>query len=243
MLTPLLGVIILIITTVVALSRSTSSDFGFLDSRAAIVVFGGVIGSLLVAIDRRALGRLIHSLRELFPAKREFSRQMRDTHDGLITMREAWRQGQRATILKMVDTAKDKDLQVAADTLIQQLPRHAIEERFAELRTHYNRTYGPVIEGWELVAKLAPSFGMLGTVTGVVQMFQNMSSSVGNIGGAMAMALLTTLYGVTLGAVVGGPMAARINSQLNDRLEMLDLIEKTITALISENQTVVEGGE
>jgi chemotaxis protein MotA len=93
-----------------------------------------------------------------------------------------------------------------------------------------------VIEGWEMVGKLAPSFGMVGTVTGMVQMFQHMADNSGNLGGAMAMALVATLYGITLGAALGGPMASRVNNQLNERLDLLEFMQQTVTALIDENR-------
>ena len=88
-----------------------------------------------------------------------------------------------------------------------------------------------MIEGWDLVGRLAPSFGMVGTVTGMVQLFRNMGSDSGNLGGAMGMALLATLYGITFGAAVGSPMATRIMNRMNEYLATMDLLEQTIAAL------------
>jgi chemotaxis protein MotA len=236
MLTPVIGIFVLLGVVFTALSERSESSLSFLDPHAAIVVFGGVLGALLIAIDRRSLGRMFISLRQLLPSASEFTREINGTKAGLKTIRQAWRENRRGEILKLADSAPTKELQVAADALIQQLPVAAIAEKFLELKTYYSSNASPVIEGWEMVGKLAPSFGMVGTVTGMVQMFQHMADNSGNLGGAMAMALVATLYGITFGAAVGGPMASRINNQLNERLDLLEFMQQTVTALVDENR-------
>lgn len=244
MLTPLVGLVILVGVILVALGERSSGKLSFIDWHAAIVVVGGVIGSVMMALERRALFRMILSVRDLFPSTSMFPRQMALTKAGLEEMRTAWRDGRRGAVLQMAESAKTKELQVAADALLKRQSGAVLHERFTALRTEYMHHELPVIEGWEMVGKLAPSFGMVGTVTGMVQLFKNMAEESGNLGGAMAMALLATLYGITIGAAVGGPMASRVNSQLNDRLTMLDLLEKTVAALVEEqnnHSTASEG--
>ena len=66
------------------------------------------------------------------------------------------------------------------------------------------------------------------------ELFRNMSESSGQLGGAMAMALLATLYGIALGAAVGGPMLSRLNNHLNERMSLIDSAEKTVQSLIEQ---------
>jgi chemotaxis protein MotA len=55
----------------------------------------------------------------------------------------------------------------------------------------------------------APAFGMIGTLIGLVQMLSNMSDPR-NIGPAMAVALLTTLYGALLANLVFMPISDKL---------------------------------
>jgi chemotaxis protein MotA len=55
----------------------------------------------------------------------------------------------------------------------------------------------------------APAFGMIGTLIGLVQMLANMANPQ-NIGPAMAVALLTTLYGALLSNLVFLPLADKL---------------------------------
>jgi chemotaxis protein MotA len=236
MMTATIGVAILTVVGKVALSERAEAKLGFIDYHAAIVVFGGVIGALFLAIDHKALITMLRSVLELFPNRGPFSQEMKKTYDGFINMRDAWREGRRSTVLSLADQGETLELRVSADALLKQLDGPGLAERFMEVRAKYLQTYGPVIEGWEMVGKLAPSFGMVGTVTGMVQLFRTMGEGTGNLGGSLAMALLATLYGIASGAAIGGPMASRVNNQLNERLTQLDLMEKTVAALVRESR-------
>ena len=61
------------------------------------------------------------------------------------------------------------------------------------------------------IAIAAPAMGMIGTLIGLVQMLANMDDPK-SIGPAMAVALLTTLYGAIIANAVAGPIAAKLKS-------------------------------
>jgi len=62
---------------------------------------------------------------------------------------------------------------------------------------------------WRAAADAAPNMGMIGTVLGLIGMFASMDDPAG-MGPAMAMAMLTTFYGLVLGTLMFGPVAARL---------------------------------
>ena len=72
------------------------------------------------------------------------------------------------------------------------------------------------------MADAAPALGMAGTVIGLIGMFAAMDDPA-LMGPAMALAMLTTLYGLVLGAVLFGPIASRLErlSDIRDMLRML----------------------
>ena len=63
-----------------------------------------------------------------------------------------------------------------------------------------------VIKAW---VDLAPAMGMIGTLIGLVLMLGNMSDPQA-IGPAMAVALLTTMYGAIVANVVFAPMLSKL---------------------------------
>ena len=62
---------------------------------------------------------------------------------------------------------------------------------------------------WAGAAEAAPAMGMVGTLVGLATMFATMTDPTA-IGGAMATALLATLYGAVLANLILMPIAARL---------------------------------
>ncbi len=83
------------------------------------------------------------------------------------------------------------------------------------------------------MALMAPAMGMIGTLVGLVQMLANMSDPAA-IGPAMAIALLTTLYGAIIANAFATPMA--------DKLSRATEIERTNKSLIMETISGIQEG-
>jgi chemotaxis protein MotA len=75
--------------------------------------------------------------------------------------------------------------------------------------------HGAVHRAWLSIADAAPALGMAGTIIGLVGMFAAMEDPA-KLGPSMALALLTTLYGVVLANLIAAPVAARL-SDLSER--------------------------
>jgi len=75
------------------------------------------------------------------------------------------------------------------------------------------------------IGQAAPAMGMIGTLIGLVQMLANMDDPK-SIGPAMAVALLTTLYGAIIANAVALPIAAKLKAISNEeRLNKLLILE------------------
>jgi chemotaxis protein MotA len=82
--------------------------------------------------------------------------------------------------------------------------------------------HNSVISMYERGAAVAPAFGMIGTLIGLIKMLKAMSPEEGGsdaIGPAMAVALITTLYGCILAHMVFTPIASTL--QIRDEEEIL----------------------
>ncbi|MBF0454399.1 MAG: MotA/TolQ/ExbB proton channel family protein [Magnetococcales bacterium] len=64
---------------------------------------------------------------------------------------------------------------------------------------------------WDGAGETAPAFGMIGTLIGLVQMLASMEDP-SSIGPAMAVALLTTLYGSIVANVIAIPIAVKLGA-------------------------------
>lgn len=90
------------------------------------------------------------------------------------------------------------------------------------------------------MGQTSPAFGMVGTLIGLVQMLSAMDDP-SKIGSAMAVALLTTFYGVTLAYAVFLPLAEKLADR--SRAEMLSreiVIQGVLSILSGHHPKMVE---
>ncbi|MBU1247643.1 MAG: MotA/TolQ/ExbB proton channel family protein, partial [Proteobacteria bacterium] len=91
-----------------------------------------------------------------------------------------------------------------------------------------------------VLGTLAPAMGMIGTVIGLVQMLQTMSDP-SSIGPAMAVALLTTLYGAVLSNLIFNPMAGKLKTRHKEENLQREMIMEGILAISKgENPRIIE---
>ncbi len=81
--------------------------------------------------------------------------------------------------------------------------------------------HGSVIGMYEKAAAISPAFGMVGTLIGLVKMLQSMGEDGGveTLGPAMAVAIITTLYGTIMANIIFAPVAS--NLKFRDEEEVL----------------------
>jgi len=65
---------------------------------------------------------------------------------------------------------------------------------------------------YKAIGDAAPAFGMIGTIVGLVQMLSNMEDP-STIGPAMAVALLTTLYGALIANLIALPISDKLSTK------------------------------
>lgn len=87
---------------------------------------------------------------------------------------------------------------------------------------------------------VGPAMGMIGTLVGLVQMLSNMSDPKA-IGPAMAVALLTTLYGAMLATIIALPIADKLNLRAQEEaLNRALIIDGLLAIQAGQNPRVIE---
>ena len=89
-------------------------------------------------------------------------------------------------------------------------------------------------------AGLAPSFGMIGTLMGLVLMLVNLNDK-SMVGPYLAVAIITTFYGAVLAYLVFTPMASNLDSQTGDEVLMKSMILMGILSIqAGENPRILK---
>jgi chemotaxis protein MotA len=202
------------------------------DPHALVMVLVGSIAAVLISSSRITALRTILYLREFVPGLRSFSSKSRLMEAERSELFGLWHDGKRSAALAIAEKSRFRAIQQLAQLLVNRVSEAASAKVFLELKHEEISEWQPAINNWEMLSKLAPSFGMVGTITGMIQLFRNMNSDNLNIGSSMSLALLATLYGVTFGAGIAGPIGHFLNGLLDERLGFLERCEKSINELI-----------
>lgn len=109
------------------------------------------------------------------------------------------------------------------------------KDRYLAEQRHYN---GSSI--FSSLGDVAPAMGMIGTLIGLVAMLANMDDPSA-IGPAMAIALLTTLYGTLLANAVFIPIAHKLRLRAGEEVLLKSLIIDALLAIQSgQNPRVID---
>jgi chemotaxis protein MotA len=199
------------------------------DSSSLLLVAGGSLLAAILRSTRADIGRALGGLVPLVRADPE--------RDELIA-RRGLRELERIAELKGTACADHIEtdsafVRKAALRLADAPTAVAFAEWAAdELQARADR-HSAAAAVWRSAAEAAPSMGMIGTVLGLIGMFAAMDDPE-RMGPAMALAMLTTFYGLVLGTIVFGPVAARLErlseAELGWQRRILASVEKLARA-------------
>ncbi|MCG8324114.1 MAG: MotA/TolQ/ExbB proton channel family protein, partial [Thiotrichales bacterium] len=94
---------------------------------------------------------------------------------------------------------------------------------------------------FKAIGDVAPAMGMIGTLIGLVQMLSNMEDPK-SIGPAMAIALLTTLYGAMIANVFALPISEKLGLRSNEERRIKSMIIDGVAGIQEgRNPKIIEG--
>ncbi|MBX5484301.1 MAG: MotA/TolQ/ExbB proton channel family protein [Myxococcaceae bacterium] len=203
------------------------------DPHALTMVVCGSMAAVLISSSSTTALRTLLCLREIIPGLRIFGSTTRRLEKEREQLCALWAEGKRSAAVELGDKSQSSAMKQMVQLILNRAPEAASAKTFLELRHEEIARWQPAIHNWEMLSKLGPAFGMVGTITGMIQMFRNMSADNLNIGAAMSLALLATLYGVAFGAGIAGPIGHYLNNLLDERLGFLERCEKSVNEIVA----------
>ncbi|MFT7519008.1 MAG: chemotaxis protein MotA [Kiritimatiellia bacterium] len=211
------------------------------DSHALVMVLGGSFAAVLISSSAVTTWRTFACLREMVPGAGTLGRDTNRLEAERKQLTELWLDGKRSQAVSLAEGSAFPSIHRMLDLVLSRAPVEATEAAFVELQHAELSRWQPAISNWELLAKLGPSFGMVGTITGMIQLFRTLGEDT-NMGAAISLALLATLYGVAFGAGIAGPIGHFLRGLLDERLGALERCEKSVSELIARSNRVAGGG-
>ena len=210
-------------------------DIGlFVDIPSVMIVFGGTFGTIFVAFPFEEVRQAFHAGFKAFSSRKVRVREVVGT---MVKIAEISRREGIVALenVKTENPVLKKACQLIADNADPQLIRDTVAIEIASLK----RRHLVAQEVFKRLGGLAPSFGMLGTLIGLVQMLMNLSDP-SKIGPGMAVAILTSFYGSVLATLLFIPISAKLKARtLQEELHLLIIFEGAKSILENNNPRLV----
>ncbi len=208
----------------------------FVDVPSVLIVF---VGSLFVVLSNFTLGQFIGAGKvagKAFMFKIETPEELIEK---AVELADAARKG---GFLALEEAEIPNDfMQKGVDMLVDghdgEVVRATLEKDIGLTTARHEAGAG----FFKSLGDVAPAMGMIGTLIGLVAMLSNMDDPKA-IGPAMAVALLTTLYGAFLANVIALPISAKLNVRVvEEKLNQQLILDAILGIQDGQNPKVIEG--
>ena len=213
--------------------------FGEIINVASIfITFGGSIATVLMSNPLNITTQIWTVYKKIFTIPRfnvkdkisqiiSFSEKAR--RDGLLALED--------DMYHLDDQFMSKAIQLVVDGTDPEIVRNVMEIDLDAMQARHAKN-----QAWfESLSILAPAFGMLGTLIGLVGMLRNLGGDATAIGRGMASALITTLYGSFISNIFAIPTINKLKSQTEtESLIKQVMIEGTLSIQAGDNPRIVQ---
>jgi len=206
----------------------------FIDIPSVMIVVGGTIGA---CFGRFPLPMMMNAPK--IAMKTIFSNigKPMDIIDKVITLSETARKESILALEKVEieDPFLKKGIRMAVDGKDPQTIKAIMTTEIQYMETRHQNAKG-IFDG---ASDLAPAWGMIGTLIGLIQMLQALDDP-GSIGPAMAVALITTFYGSVMANAFFIPLSGKLGAKSSEEiLNMQIAVGGVLAILAGENPRII----
>jgi len=208
-----------------------------LQPTAALIVFGGTIGAVLLQFPMSTVVAAFRSLGNLFIAPRQ-------QNDQLIRQLVAFANKARRQGVVSLDT----DLQTIENPFLRQSIMLAVDgTEPSELRRIMQVSLDSATESeerlpavFESAGGFSPTIGILGAVLGLIQVMQHLDN-IQEVGRGIAVAFVATIYGVGIANLFFLPFAGKMRLHMREQHQCREMmLEGVISILEGMNPRMLE---
>lgn len=231
------GLILAIVSILLGQMLEGGHVGSIMQGTAAIIVFGGTLGAVIVQFPIEDLKLAMKSMGSVFmPKKRDLEGAMKSLvalankarREGLIALEGDAQKSDKPFVKKALGLAVDG---VEAGAL-----RSTMEIDLAHIEENSEKP-AKVLEA---AGGYAPTVGIIGAVLGLIHVMENLSDP-SKLGGGIAVAFVATVYGVGMANLVFLPMSAKLKIRGHEEVIEHELYLEGVVAIASgENPQLIE---
>ena len=213
-----------------------SSAGMFIHIPSVMIVIGGMISATLIHFSLSKVLSIISIVKKTLFYKLPTSNNLIQK---MVNYAAINRRDGALALEKQLENADDAFLISGLQMVIDGQEENIIEDQLASEVQYLQQRHSDGKKILEFMGASAPAFGMIGTLIGLVQMLGNLSSP-DQIGGGMAVALITTFYGAILANLVFIPLAGKLGTRSKEESTIKQMTVEGLLGIVrGESPTAV----
>lgn len=203
----------------------------------AVIIFGGTLGATLVSFPQRTVMKLPKLItlafkgQDLSPEKlidffTELASQAR--REGLLSLEE------RAQAIE--DPFLRKGIMLVVDGVDPSMVREILRAERESMAHRHQEGYSML----EAMGGYAPTMGIIGTVMGLVHVLSRLEDP-SQLGAAIAVAFIATLYGVMTANLIWLPLASKLKKRSEAEMFLREIMTEGILAIQAGHSPQIVG--
>ena len=235
-LTSLIG--FLVTWILVFASMASGGNIGaYIDVPSLMITVGGAVGATIISNPGDRLKAIGGCLRSVFISH---APDMVGMVQMIVSFAEkARREGLLSLEADVAEVESDfmrKAIQLVVDGTDPELVRAILDTEIGVFEDRHSANKAV----FDNLTEFAPSFGMIGTLIGLIAMLGNLQD-VNALGPGMAVALITTMYGSMMANMLCSPISKKLAARSAEEVKSMELMVEGILAIqAGENPRIVE---
>lgn len=211
----------------------------FIDIPSIIVVFGGTFVTLFISFELKTALAALKLIGRSFRRHKDSEMSLKDEVGRIVRwgyiIQKNGLQGLENEVTEQL-RQENPFLAYGADLVVTGYTGAEIKQILTYMmESEAERAKGPV-DALKKMGGDAPAFGMMGTLIGLVIMLGSMGGDPSAIGPSMAVALITTFYGIILARIILIPIGAKISAR-SDKTIFKENLEMEGLVLLAERKS------
>lgn len=216
----------------VAVALTASDPIAFLNLPGLALVLGGTFAATLTSYSIREVWASLRSLASNVSSEEDEERS--GLQDIMRVKLLLDKEGVRAAE-KAVARVRSPFLRTGLQLVIDGAPSSQLVEvldwRIARVKAHGDAQ----ADVFNVMAIYAPGFGMIGTILGLVNLLREVGGPIEIVGAGLALALITTFYGIVLANALFKPIALNLRRMTQDRVAVLSVAQEALVILADQH--------
>lgn len=228
----LIGMVASVVLLAVVLFFSADNPLLFLNLPGLAIVLGGTLAATFLSYPLTEVLRVFGLIRTVMRNERMYTQK---DLDELVQVSKLWIQDDPRAVERALQKVTNPFLRTGVQLVIDRTPEEDILDLLQWRISRLRAKEAAEAELFRVMSNFAPAFGMIGTLVGLVNLMDILGQGdMRIIGSHLAVALMTTFYGILLANLVFKPVAVKLERRTEQRVALMNMVLQGISMMCAK---------